>query len=143
MNETSGSINTSYDASSTDASSVLAESGSSENTPCGPESSASSVDECEEDEPRISQDPQHARQELQAVRQDKYLEAIDEEYSQAEEGRLWQLLEKGGISQKAPKDGRRRMKPAPAQKFTDDLSDWTTWVNYASEWEVMETPLPE
>ncbi|KAG8528540.1 uncharacterized protein KY384_007458 [Bacidia gigantensis] len=81
--------------------------------------------------------------ELQEARQDDYMEKLDQGASAAEETRLQALL---GITKDPSRmnEGKLlRKKTLPPQKTRNDLIDWIDQVDYASEWEAFETPMPE
>ena len=87
---------------------------------------------------------QEDRQEQQELLQDVYMESLDQRASQAEERRLWELLgddpaKKTGLHD----DVEVPKRPAPPEKTREDFVEWRDWVDYAAEWETLETPVPE
>lgn len=79
-------------------------------------------------------------QERDEKAQDDYMEALDQNASREEEQRLWEMLEDEPTEQIKLVE----MPEAPLLGRTNrgDLVDWTSWVDYAGEWETLETTVP-
>ena len=81
--------------------------------------------------------------ELQEELQDENLELLDQRQSRAEEADLWKLLGED-IAQKqdlAHRDGELKFLSA-ARKERKELVDWTSWIDYAAEWETYHSAIP-
>ena len=88
---------------------------------------------------------QNARAIKEAERaQEKYIEALDAKASRFEEQRLWTLLR-----QTAPFDIKPEpiiLPDQPKGVFRDDMSNLANWrdrLEYRSQWETLDTPVPE
>ena len=86
---------------------------------------------------------QSSRQEQQDLLQDAYMEGLDRRAGQIEQCRLWELLGEDPAKKMSLDDIEVLEKPAPPSKTKEDFVDWRDWVDYAAEWETLETPVPE
>lgn len=87
-------------------------------------------------------DKQARKQHLLEIAQDAYAETLDQIASRKEERRLWEIL-KEDPAEKMPSEKIPTPKaPRAERKSKEDLVDWRTWVHYAREWEVYDSPVP-
>ncbi|MCJ1466470.1 hypothetical protein MMC07_005089 [Pseudocyphellaria aurata] len=75
------------------------------------------------------------------VDRDLYAEAIDMRRSLQEELRLWKLLGHDPPANIDPEDIELPTCPRRERKSMEDLDDWSSWVDYAPEWERHEDPI--
>ncbi|MCJ1278376.1 hypothetical protein MMC21_006191 [Puttea exsequens] len=76
--------------------------------------------------------------------QDTYAEHIDQFASHEEETHLWQFL--GQTPSRLPPEKEKipfSKAPYAHRKDREDLTDWTTWIEHAAEWETFSSPVPE
>lgn len=76
------------------------------------------------------------------IDRDLYAEAIDMRRSLREELRLWKLLGHDPPADIDPEDIELPTCPRPERKSMEDLDNWSSWVDYAPEWERHENPIP-
>ncbi len=71
--------------------------------------------------------------------EDAYLEASDQQASNEEEKRLWEILGEDPSTKMdlEPID----LPPVPRRANRENPPDWTTWIDYSAEWEHSETPV--
>ncbi|MCJ1256489.1 hypothetical protein MMC24_004310 [Lignoscripta atroalba] len=74
--------------------------------------------------------------------QDTYADALDHQASLEEEQRLWKILRRKPPQKIKPEDIELPNRPNTERKVKEDLTDWRDWVDYRSEWETYETPVP-
>lgn len=86
-------------------------------------------------------DEQANKQKLRAAAQETYTEVLDQRASRAEERRLWELLGEDSAQRMGSEDVELPNMPVAQRKDTEILDDWKAGVNYATEWEVYETPV--
>ena len=75
--------------------------------------------------------------------QDAYAEALDQQASCNEERRLWEMLGKDPAEKKEPANVKLPKDPFPTRKTEDELLDWSKLIDYADDWEKLETPVFE
>ena len=86
-----------------------------------------------------------SKEELEENLQDEILEKLDKRASQAEEARMWELLGAEPASRMdLTDDGDEKLQVQVARrKDRTELVDWTSWTDYAAEWETLGTLVPE
>jgi len=99
----------------------------------------------DEDQMHLYRD--HASKQRRAQRQlerdqDEYAETFDRYASLVEEQRLWEMLGETPTCGVKAEDVELPKKPPTERKAKDDLVDWRDKVEFWSEWEVLETPVP-
>lgn len=90
-----------------------------------------------------SQDEGHSHSQRTAQEDlDLYAEAVDMRSSQQEELRLWKLLGQETPININPEEIELPRRPRLERITKDDRTDWSSWVDYAPEWEVHEDLIP-
>lgn len=124
-------------------------SSASDSTPPDPTSTDEDDSDDSSDDINLPQPPfnganKHtSNQERQDQAQEAYTEALDQRASRKEENRLWEMLGENPAEKMNNKDVPLPKAPYPPRKTKEDLIDWTTWVDYAGEWETNQSPVPE
>jgi len=77
-----------------------------------------------------------------ARKQELYANALDQRASREEERRLWKLLGDDLAMEMESGDIPLPKAPVSERKDTDELTDWTTKVNFVGQWEKYEAPVP-
>lgn len=90
---------------------------------------------------RSDKSTQHQERYEQA--HDAYAEALDQQASRKEEQRLWEMLGEDPGDKMNANDIRLPEIPYAQRKGREDLVDWKVWVDYAGEWETMQSPVQE
>ena len=116
---------------------MMEESDGSERSSSHPHDDNDEEEEEEEEEPL-------SKEEREDELRDEVLEKLDQRCSRAEDARLWKLLGADPASQMDLEDeeGKLQEQAAP-RKDRIDLVDWTSWTDYATEWETLGKPVPE
>lgn len=107
--------------------------------------SGSSDSPSEEDEVHPYQKQTSTQRRAQREReqdQAEYVEAFDQSASLVEEQELWQMLGETSTEGAKVEDVELPKKPRLERKGKDDFLDWRDRTEYWSEWETLETPVP-
>lgn len=92
---------------------------------------------------QVNRIQQHLRRkEEQARATDRYLEAVDLKASLAEEKALWKMLKQNPPFAIQPDDIEIPDLPARERKTGEEVADWRNRLEFWSEWETFETPVP-
>ena len=74
--------------------------------------------------------------------EDGYAEILDKQVSQAEEKRIWEMLDESPTSAVKPEIPELPKKPGFRGKTTASLVHWKDKIEFWSEWEVFTSPVP-
>ena len=123
-----------------DASSTSSGAPSGESSTDGSQHSTASQDSESADDSAGEEEITKAEQ--HELLQDEYMELLDQRASRAEEIKLWALLGEDAETKMMPLDEIALPKKAlPPSRTREDLGDWTDWLDYAAEWETMDSPV--